>query len=174
MRITVAGLTQAQAKIQAMAARCRDMRPIMAEGAAAIVTLIDDSFRQQREPGGKPWTPLAPGTVEARLMRKKSMRSKRGTGLNKRGQAAVGSEKILIDTGRMRASSFATSGPRSIKFGTNTVYAATQQLGRGAIPPRPFLPVTQQGGRFVLTETGPAGVAFQRIRERLRAYVTGR
>lgn len=152
MRVTVRGLAKAQDRIKAMAARARDMRPIMAEGAAAIVTLIDDSFRQQRAPDGTPWEPLQPETL----------RRRRG------GPAGA---KILIDTGRLRASNFAVSAPKSIKFGTNTRYAAPHQLGGEHLPARPFLPVARVGGRWMLMASGPAGTVFARIRERLRAFI---
>lgn len=47
--------------------------------------------------------------------------------------------KILQDTGRLRQSISFRSDMTSAKIGTNLIYAATHQFGRGAIPKRPFL-----------------------------------
>jgi phage virion morphogenesis protein len=49
------------------------------------------------------------------------------------------SGKPLIDTGRLRNSITARSDSDSAEVGTNVIYAATHQFGRGAIPARPFL-----------------------------------
>lgn len=90
--------------------------------AAEAVDLVADGFRSSTAPSGAAWRPLA---------RARSRNRRRGD----RG-------KPLVDTGRLRAS--VTARPvvtrDSFTIGTNVIYAATHQYGRGPIPARPFLP----------------------------------
>jgi len=60
--------------------------------------------------------------------------------------------KILQDTGRLRMSiNFRTSGNQGY-LGTNMIYAATHQFGRGSIPARPFLWFTDKAKRNIEKE----------------------
>jgi phage virion morphogenesis protein len=51
----------------------------------------------------------------------------------------VGGASHLNKTGRLRNSIVPRSDSDSATVGTNVIYAATHQFGRGAIPARPFL-----------------------------------
>ncbi len=149
MRITADGAAKVTENLRAMAARMRDLSPVMAVGAAELQTLVDDSFQQQRSPDGTPWAPHAASTAK-----------RRGPGA-----------RILIKTARLRSSVVVTSGPRSITLGTNVGYAAPNQLGSRTAPARPFFPVDGAAGRYVFMDRGPAGAALARIRDRIRAYI---
>ncbi len=51
---------------------------------------------------------------------------------------------LLIKSGDLRQGlHFTQLGKDSVRFGSPTKYAATHQLGRGAISPRPFFPVIE-------------------------------
>ena len=148
--ITISGLDEAIARLDEIGQRARDLRPVLAVAAEDLKTLVDDSFEQSRAPDGSPWAPLASSTVARRRQ---------------------GSSKPLIDTGRLRNSINASSGPSSLKVGTNVPYAAYHQFGTEDIPARPFLPVVGDAEGFSLTATGPAGRELDRIRRMIETYV---
>lgn len=164
MRITVSGISETESLFREIAARARDLTPVLEVAAADTVTLIDDSFEAGSAPDDAPWAPLSPATVAIRNRR--------------RGRGIV---KPLQDTTRLRRSITATGGASRLAFGTNVPYAAPQQLGasirifgRGSasIPARAFLPVTSgEGGRFSLMTGGRAGVHWTRVRAMVDRYI---
>lgn len=82
-------------------------------------------FRNQQDPSGNAWKPLSPFTIARRKKR---------------------SNKILLDTGRLRSSiTFAVSNT-DVFIGTNVIYGSTHQFGNDKknIPARPFLGVNKQ------------------------------
>jgi phage virion morphogenesis protein len=147
--VEVTGLDETRTSLEAMAARLRDLRPVMAVVAADTMTLIDDSFAGSRAPDGSPWAPLAESTL----------RQRRGT-----------TATTLVDTGRLRSSMFARGQATGIEFGTNVSYAAPHQTGARRMPRRAFLPI-DGSGPYTLTATGPAGTHWQRARESIRRYI---
>jgi phage virion morphogenesis protein len=162
VRITATGLVENQDKLKELAARIRDLSPVLDVAAADTVTLIDDSFDQQRSPTGAPWAPHSPATTAIRAARNRSGR-------------------ILIDSGRLRQSITTNVAAKSFTFGTNVEYGAIHQLGgnvkvfgRGslkAVPARPFLPATSVGGKYTLMTTGLAGSHWTKVREMVRDYI---
>lgn len=85
----------------------------------------DQKFRAE----GPGWAKLSPSTLKRRRN--------------------LGNVKILQDTGRLRNSIIAPQNspggiwsvaPNQIEVGSNLVYAATHQNGRGPIPARPYVP----------------------------------
>lgn len=141
-------------RMEAIAARLRDMSPIMTVVAEDTRTLIDDSFQTLTSPAGQPWAPLSDTTIE----------------LNPRRAGG----RPLNDTTRLRRSITTETSKRGFSFGTNVRYAAKQHFGdpnnrvfgraRGPVPARPFLPVTGSGSRFSLTTGGRAGLHWARVR----------
>lgn len=126
--------------LRELQARTANLRQPMTEIGAVIKDQTRLRFREQADPWGGTWQPLSAAT---RARRRK------------------GSDKALLDTGRLRNSITYQAGIDSVTIGTNTVYAALQQFGakkgqfgntrRGApipwgdIPGRPFLPVRADG-----------------------------
>ena len=149
MTITQTGATEAQARLEAIAARLADITPVMQVAAADTMTLIDDSFAGSRAPDGSPWAPLAASTVARR-----------------RGTIAT----ILDNTGILRGSMFARGTRTGLAFGTNTPYAAPHQTGGRRLPQRAFLPV-EMGAAPRLMSTGPAGTHWTRVRDSVRRYI---
>ncbi len=151
MTVTQTGVAEATARLEAMAARLRDLSPVMAVAAADTMTLIDDSFAGSRSPDGSTWAPNAPRTIERK-----------------------GSAVPMIDTGRLRQSIFARGSRTGLQFGTNVEYAAPNQVGagNGRPPKRAFLPVEMLGGAWRLIASGPAGTHWQRVRDAVRRYIT--
>lgn len=103
--------------------------------AVNVKETIDDAFESVRSPLGGGWRPLTETT--------KQINPRRDGGTP------------LLDTGRLRGSITTSVAAGGMRFGTNVIYAATQQFGRsdnkvfgkypGPIPARPFLPITQDG-----------------------------
>jgi len=112
--------------------------------AVGGVKLTMDTFRNQRDPYGRQWAPLARERARdrtARLLAERRGRMPRG-------------QKILIDTSRMRNSTAPIHMGRSGGVAIPTGYAAVHQDGGrvmrgghqiGVIPRRMMLPDRQQG-----------------------------
>lgn len=121
--------------------RGEDLSPAMQAIADALADGIEESFLNQASPGGKPWHPLSPDTIEER--------KKKG----------YWPGDILKRTGRLVTSIHSSYGKHHAIAGTNTVYAPTHQFGAakgsfgadkkgksipwGDIPARPFLGVSE-------------------------------
>ncbi len=87
---------------------------------------INERFEKEQAPDGSKWKPLSPARVKQRLKKHKS-----------------GKMKILQDVGELRRSITYEAGKNYVRVGSNLKYAATHQFGRGNIPARPYLGVTQ-------------------------------
>lgn len=61
-----------------------------------------------------------------------------------------GGNKPLVDTGRLANSITYESSPHGVDVGTNVVYAATHNFGRGPIPQREFLLLQRSDERGIL------------------------
>lgn len=126
---------QKASELMAIARRMDNMTPIFEVVAANIREKIDDSFNAAKSPQGDDWRALSDTT------KRLNPRRVGGTPLN--------------DTGRLRGSITTRVTPHTLFFGTNVVYAATQNFGRAdnlifgrypaPIPARPFLPVSSDG-----------------------------
>jgi len=80
-------------------------------------------FLNEEDSSGKRWAPLKSSTIRRRRAGGKGVR-------------------ILQDTGRLRASIVRFSDRSNAIVGTNVIYAPTHQFGRGSIPAREFLYLT--------------------------------
>lgn len=105
--------------------------------AAGGMKLVADGFRKQQDPWGKAWAPLARQRqrdikAAARKMKKWNQQSwfKRRFG---KGPEIKGS-KILIDTGRMRASTGANAIGSTARVVIPTWYASVHQHGAHITP----------------------------------------
>lgn len=115
MRIDVrAG--QLPRKLREAARRAGNLR-----GAWEVVgEIVLNSIRRNFDVGGRP-TPWAPRSTLYPGRR--------------------ANNKLLIDTGRLINSIAKRAANTYVEVGTNVIYAATHQFGRGSIPARPFLMV---------------------------------
>lgn len=148
--LTVRGLTEQLDEVRKMEARLKNLTPALEVGASALTKHIDDRFRQQSDPAGIGWEPLADSTLAKR-----------------RGTTAT----ILVDTARLRNSIHASATRKGINWGASAEYAGVHQLGGEDIPQRRFLPVLKSGGRWVLDTAGPAGALWDRILRTIETYV---
>ena len=117
-----------------------------AMGATAL-KLVSDGFRLQHDPQGKPWKQLADKTKSARRTGKRGSKAKR-----KR------AHKILLNTGRLRASFSAKPSSGGFTVSSKAVYAAVHQFGhtfkRGTgtqrVDARPMVPTKKLGKTWEL------------------------
>lgn len=105
--------------------RLRDATPILKLVGLEVVNAVRRRFKESKSPKGETWKALAPATIANRRNRNK------------------GSIKPLVDTGRLRNSvTFDVRSGREVAIGTTVIYAPTHHFGRGRIPARPFMGVT--------------------------------
>lgn len=91
--------------LRAMADRAKNLKPVLDAVAIAIKKLMDDAFSTKTSPDGQGWAPNSPATL----------RHKRGS--------------LGIETGKLRASLYATVTGNTIKYGANTSYAGAFNEG---------------------------------------------
>lgn len=94
--------------LEAMAARIRDMRPVLVPGAEMLRGVLERGFETSTAPDGTPWAPNAQSTID-----------------KKRGSA-----KPNVDTSRLkRGTQVRAVGTNSIQIGSNVPYAGPVQFG---------------------------------------------
>lgn len=126
----------AQAKLQRLAQIVASPRQALSGSAQALRRLVQDTFRDERDPWGSPWRSHAPATSRAR-------------------DRTSASGQILLDTGRMYGSIDATADDNGVSVGVGTEYASFHQFGNpghrawgGPVSPlaqRAFLPERAPG-----------------------------
>ncbi|MFP4131809.1 MAG: phage virion morphogenesis protein [Thiohalospira sp.] len=88
-----------------------------------------ERFRTETSPGGDSWAPLS-----ERYRRRKQRNA----------------DKILTARGTLSGTLTYQVGDGELRVGSNRVYAATHQFGRGPIPARPFLGLSDDDRDYVL------------------------
>lgn len=194
MRVTVRGLTEKEEKLRAMAARLRDLSPVMRVIGERFVAETLDSFRQQASPDGTPWPALSGVTVYRRLTRGGKAAFKKRGGRQRRSEGALtkragrmlspGGIAMLRDKGALAGGISSKPMPKSLRLSADRVYAATQQFGRpenkmfnnakghpAPIPARPFMPVVSVGGKVVEMSGGRAALFWAYAKRAVKAYV---
>jgi phage virion morphogenesis protein len=96
-------LKRLDARLSKLAARALNLRPLMEEIGAAMVSSTQQRFEDGRDPAGREWT--------------KSLRAKTEGG------------KTLVDRGHLGDSVTYEAGADSVEIGTNLVYGAIHQMG---------------------------------------------
>ena len=135
--IQVEGLERLKQRLKATADKLQNMRQFWSSvGMYVQRQTIRERFNKEQSPEGQKWKPLAESTKR---------RKKR----HKRGQM-----KILHDTGALRRSIAYEAGNNSVKVGSVLKYARTHQFGRGKIPARPFLGVTESEKKHIVSMFG--------------------
>ena len=135
--IQVEGLERLKQRLKATADKLQNMRQFWSSvGMYVQRQTIRERFNKEQSPDGQKWKPLAESTKR---------RKKR----HKRGQM-----KILHDTGALRRSIAYEAGNNSVKVGSVLKYARTHQFGRGKIPARPFLGVTEGEKKHIVSMFG--------------------
>jgi len=138
--------------MQAAAKATRNLRPAMRDIGEHMLRSVQRNFDAEGRPVR--WQPLAASTLMRKVGGKRRSTKKRG-GLRSAAARRLRGNKILTATGRLRRSISYRASARQVLIGTNVIYAATHQFGRGRIPARPFLLVQdedKQKARSILLE----------------------
>jgi phage virion morphogenesis protein len=130
VRITVTSAELAEA-LAALARAGREPGPALRPVGVALVRNIRNRIAAERTPEGAPFAPLHPRTL----------RRKRGPGILR--------ERAM--RGGLFASFVSQVEGRTLRVGTNKVYAATHQFGDASrnIPARPFLGLSAEDVRDI-------------------------
>ena len=128
-----------------------DLTRPMREVGEYLLLSTDTRYRAEKAPDGTRWAPNADSTLLAYIRRKGganafSRRRTRtgGRTLNTRGTRALAIKKILRDSGQLQDHIHYQASATGVDVGTNEVYGATHQFGRGNIPARPFLGLSRE------------------------------
>ena len=109
---------QLQGGLRALQARLSDLRPVFQDLGEALLNSTRERFTTQRAPDGSPWAALSP-TYQARK--------------------SPNAHLILTLNGYLRGTLNVQASKDTLRIGTPLIYGATHQFGRGPIPARPFL-----------------------------------
>ena len=111
-----------------------DLTPFWQSVGMIMVKQTLRNFQNEQSPEGVKWKPLSAARIRQRNKRHKG-----------------GQMNILTDTGELRRSVAYKAFKSRVIFGSALKYAATHQFGRGNIPSRPYLGVTEEDKSKVLS-----------------------
>lgn len=111
-----------KAGLKKLEAKLGDLEPFFKDVGEALLNSTRERFRTLTAPDGEPWKPLSPAYA-ARKPRHKA--------------------KPLTLSGVLRGTLVKRADPNSLRVGTPMIYGATHQFGRGKIPARPFLGLSE-------------------------------
>ena len=129
INLTLANAAEVDAAFRKLQATLHDLTPVFQDIGEAMLNVTRERFNTQTAPDGTPWKPLSPAYA---LVKKPNP------------------DKILTRYGRLRGTLTYQAGPKEVRIGTPLVYGATHQFGRGAIPARPFLGLSQSDEQELL------------------------
>lgn len=116
--VQVTGAEQAAAIIEKQAGYFDNLGPLLKNLGEELLDSTKQRFVDMVAPDGAAWAPLAPQT---QVQKKKNR------------------DKILTLSGDLSNLMHYQIRGNTLEVGSDRVYAATHQFGRGAIPARPFL-----------------------------------
>ncbi len=125
IEIDLKGMEQIQQMLSRLQKGLSDLTPVMKEIGEELLANWQLRWKQEKNPYGEEWKPLAPSTL---------VRRRKGKGS---GPAA----QILRDTGRLQNSFVPVASRDSVCIGTNVFYAPFHQFGTRYIPQRMLLPM---------------------------------
>lgn len=128
--LETSALKPLEARVRVMASM--DTSALMPRLGEYLQRSTQDRFKSQTSPDGATWDVLAPRT----LARKEKKKLNPGKVLTERGFLRKGIAWQLLNKS-------------TVEVGSNLKYAATHQFGRGNIPPRPFLGLSDQDKRKI-------------------------
>jgi len=99
-----------------------DLEPLMQDIGEYLLPAHQDRIALGVTPDGEPFEPLSPDYLQS-----------------KRKRTSRGADKILILDDFLHGDLAYQVEGNSLALGSNVLYGATHQFGRGNIPPRPYL-----------------------------------
>ena len=179
MTFFIRGIDDAIAEGEARALRIQDLTPALQVLAEELRTLIDDSFDESHTPDARKWIPLADSTIRQR--RGKSSKPLADTN-RLRSSITTKTKPRTIEFGTnvkyAAAQQFGTIGQQQTVRGRKRKRREqgpllpsgrfSEHKRKGAIPARPYLPITPDG-EFM--QGGAAGEFIRSIEESLLKYI---
>lgn len=129
INLEISNAAEVKAVFEALQTRLADLTPVFQDIGEAMLNVTRERFNSQTAPDGSTWQALSPGYA------KRKPRNK---------------DKVLTLYGHLRGTLNYQAGPSEVRIGTPLIYGATHQFGRGAIPARPFLGLSQSDEQELL------------------------
>jgi len=129
IQLQISNADEVKAAFLKLQGTLHDLTPVFQDIGEAMLNVTRERFNTQTAPDGTPWKPLSPAYA---LVKKQNV------------------AQILTLYGRLRGTLTYQAGPKEVRIGTPLVYGATHQFGRGAIPARPFLGLSQSDEQELL------------------------
>ena len=129
INLTLGNADEVNAAFLKLQGTLQDLTPVFRDIGESMLNVTRERFNTQTAPDGTPWKPLSPAY---RLIKKQN------------------ADQILTLYGRLRGTLTYQAGPKEVRIGTPLIYGATHQFGRGAIPARPFLGLSQSDEQELL------------------------
>ena len=129
IQLQISNADEVKAAFLKLQGTLHDLTPVFQDIGEAMLNVTRERFNTQTAPDGTPWKPLSPAYA---LVKKQNV------------------AQILTLSGRLRGTLTYQAGPKEVRIGTPLVYGATHQFGRGAIPARPFLGLSQSDEQELL------------------------
>ena len=129
LQLQISNADEVKAAFLKLQGTLHDLTPVFQDIGEAMLNVTRERFNTQTAPDGTPWKPLSPAYA---LVKKQNV------------------AQILTLYGRLRGTLTYQAGPKEVRIGTPLVYGATHQFGRGAIPARPFLGLSQSDEQELL------------------------
>lgn len=130
------------AKLRQLADRASNLETPMREIGEHLLESTRHRFSTQIGPQGEPWPAVTPAYAARKLGGK--VTSSRGDA-----KSRDPSQLLLLTHHLFDNLSYQADG-KSVTLGSPEVYAATHQFGRGPIPARPFLGVSQDDQAIIV------------------------
>ena len=141
-----------RAALAALQERTANLTPVMRSIGMYYEGRVAENFRNQTDPAGNKWQPLASWTIVRGLLARKGI--KKSGDLSKRGKTYLAGKRILWEHGDLAGAVHHQAGPTSVIIGVggHIPYAAIHQFGGQAgrgkkvtIPARPYLAMNRWG-----------------------------
>ena len=129
IQLQISNADEVKAAFLKLQGTLHDLTPVFQDIGEAMLNVTRERFNTQTAPDGTPWKPLSPAYA---LVKKQNV------------------AQILTLYGRLRGTLTYQAGPKEVRIGTPLIYGATHQFGRGAIPARPFLGLSQSDEQELL------------------------
>lgn len=141
-----------QAALRAAATQLGSLERPLSQAGEVLARSTVRRFHTSTGPDGTPWKPNAPNTILAWL--REQGRIARGSPVARRRPPprvlTAADKKPLVWHGTLRRTISYVVVRNTLRIGSPMVYAPTHQFGRGRIPPRPFLGLSQADVRALL------------------------
>lgn len=147
------------AALRRLQAAGADMEPVFRSIGERLLINTRARFDREESPEGTAWAPLAEATLRRKMLRgvrrgkdqkRKSLTGRDGSTKPNAIRALAGAQ-ILVERGYLHDTLRYQASASGVELGTDRIYGATHQFGRGHIPARPFLGLSSGDRQDILS-----------------------